>query len=83
MTFKAKVYRNETQAEYARNSPAGRRCRQQMVQGQLDSPACHHARRLDQIYNVYEFSADYDKVTLSCASYFLWKALSLNVSQDL
>ena len=33
LTFKAKVYRNETAATYARESPAGRRCQEHISKG--------------------------------------------------
>jgi len=56
--FKAKVYRNETVAAFARNTTAGLRCQEHIKNGMLNSPACAEARHHDQTYNVYELNAE-------------------------
>lgn len=57
--FKAKIWRNETAALFARQSPWGRQCMRDMASGmKYGSPDCTKASVLDQTYNVYDLKAE-------------------------
>ena len=57
--FKAKVYRDDYAAKAAMYSPIGKQCQKDMAAGWMyGSPACTEARKIDQIYNNYEMSAE-------------------------
>lgn len=75
MKFVAVVSRDEEAARLARESPAGREC-----QATGSVPACTEARKLDQIYNVYDLSLETEKgLHPSIAPFMEWAMKNFNM----
>lgn len=63
ISIKTKMSRSEERRKHIEESPMGQQCKQQMKQGDFQMPACQNATYQANVYDLYNFTAQYDNLS--------------------